>query len=444
MSALRSVPKVDRVMEALRELPGSERDRRLAARWAVDQARERAKAGQEQDFSIVVAEAKEALDRQTQPALRHAINGTGVVLHTGLGRAVLAPEAREAILRIADAHTNLEIDLDSGKRGDRQAHVRGLLQELTGAADALVVNNCAAAVVLTLAALAAGREVVLSRGQMVEIGGAFRMPDIVRQSGCGLVEVGCTNKTRLSDFEEVTREQTAAYLRCHRSNFALIGFSEEPSARELAELARLRGVLLLDDVGSGCLIDTTQYGLPRERTLREALADGADVVMASGDKLLGGPQAGLILGTQAVIAKIRRHPLARAARIDKFSLAALEATLLLYAEGRHERVPVWGFLARSMAEVQRAAKRLAAESRGRATVERSLTEVGGGSMPGSGVPTWVVRLRADDPEALAKAWRARPKPIFGRIEGGDLLIDPRTMSESDLTSVRMAIRELGG
>ncbi len=365
------------------------------------------------------------------------INMSGIILHTGLGRARLAPSVVQRVQETAANHALVEFDSGSGLRGDRQDHVNFLLTRLTGAESALVVNNCAAAVLLSLAALGDGQEVILSRGQMIEIGGAFRMPDVIRQSGCKLVEVGCTNKTRLSDFEQAITEETRILLRCHPSNFRIVGFHAEPSARDLAELAHKHGKLLIDDVGSGCLIDTTQFGLPKERTIQDALKDGADLVLASGDKLLGGPQAGLILGSKVLISKLARHPLARAVRIDKLSLTALEATLRLYLENRYKEIPAWRYCSRPLQEVHEIAKRLGSR------VEEGTTELGGGSLPEQGVPTWRVGLPGQPDEILAKL-RKGATPIIGYIRNGTAWLDPRTIEEDEVILVEQKLKhELG-
>lgn len=386
--------------------------------------------------------AVEVAENLTRRSLATAINLSGVVLHTGLGRARLCREAADHIAEIAASHSLTEFDRATGKRGDRMGHVRSMLLKLTNAEDALVVNNCAGAVFLTLNALCAGRKVVLSRGEMVEIGGSFRLPDIVRESGCHLVEVGCTNRTRLSDFERALDDGTAAVLRCHPSNFRIVGFHEEANPRELADLCKSRGVLFLDDLGSGCLIDTTKFGLPKERTLQEALADGADVVTSSGDKLLGATQAGLVLGKREIVQQIARHPLARALRVDKLTLAGLESTLRLYTEGRAEEIPVWRYLSRPLPKVKKLAQQLARASSLPASVHPGLTEVGGGSMPGTTVPTWRVRLTGANPDMILAALRGSRPPLIGYIEDGSAWLDPRTLEDDECKAVLSALKGL--
>ncbi len=438
MSDLRKVPSVDKLKRdpALGRFPDAVRSQ--AARLAVAQARKSIEQGHV--FDLEAFAEREAL-RLTAPSLKPCINASGVVLHTGLGRARLPEEAVARIAEVAGSHSAVELDLETGRRGDRQDHVRGLLIELTGAEDALVVNNCAAAVFLTLNALCSGSEVILSRGQMVEIGGSFRMPDIVRQSGCALVEVGCTNRTRLSDYANAISDQTSAILRCHPSNFAIVGFHEEPSLNELSELARSRGKFLLDDAGSGCLLDTRQFGLAKEPTLQEAVSAGADIVMASGDKLLGGPQAGLIVGKAALIKRIRAHPLARAVRVDKLTLAGLEATLRLYSQNRAQDIPVWRSLSKDLTSVKRSAQRLKRACPGSVICEGA-TEVGGGAMPGNSVPSWRLGIPADDADELLAALRNNDPPIIGRIEDGKVWLDLRTVEDGELRTIENALRGL--
>lgn len=379
--------------------------------------------------------AQEICSELASLSLVPAINATGVILHTGLGRARFARSVAEHVAIIARSHATLEIDPSTGDRGDRQTHVARLLSELTGAEGALVVNNCAGAVVLTLSALCRGQKVILSRGQMVEIGGAFRMPEIVLQSGCEMVEVGCTNKTRISDYERAAAPDVAAILRCHPSNFAIVGFSEEPSLSELSALARREGRLLIDDLGSGCLIDTSAYGLPHQPTVQESLAQGADLVTFSGDKWLGGPQAGVIVGRQDLIDSLNKHPLARALRADKLALGALEATLRLHLEKRHEEIPVWGSVARPLEDIRRAAQRIKRACRTPCEVLRATTEIGSGSAPGVGLPTFCLAVRPHRPARLAVDLRRHTPPIFARVANDAVWIDPRTLTRQEETVV---------
>lgn len=439
MPDYRSLPSVDALARSPDLSAYPEAVRVAAAREAVKSAREaigKNRAGDPLEAAVRIA------GQMTQSSLRPVINLSGVILHTGLGRARLAESAVRQVTEAARAHASVELDLETGARGDRQNHVRGHLHALTGAEDATVVNNNAAAVFLSLHALANRKGVLLSRGQMVEIGGSFRMPDIVRQSGCKLVEVGTTNRTRIEDYEAAITPQTAAILRCHPSNFKVVGFTEEPSAHELAELAHRRGLVLVEDVGSGCLADTTRWGLPKEPTLGDAIAAGADIVTASGDKLLGGPQAGIILGKASLIQKIKKHPLARALRIDKLTLAALEATLMLYSAGQEGEIPTLRYLSRNLEELKEICERLRQAYQGNSSVSEGITEVGGGSLPGAGVPTIRLGLKAKSPRAAAKALRCFNPPILTRIESDQVWLDPRTLEPSEIDAVETALREL--
>lgn len=429
----RRYPSVDKLARSLGE-GFSERARVKAAREAIAEARA---AGEEVD----PVRLEELVAVYGGESLKPLINMSGVILHTGLGRARLAPAVVDHVARVAAGHSCLEFDLGTGERGNRQDHVRWLLRELTGAEDAYVVNNCAGAVVLALSALCSGREVVLSRGQMVEIGGAFRMPDVIRESGCRLVECGCTNKTHLRDYEAVSGEETGAWMRCHPSNFKMSGFVASPSSREMAEGAHKVGALFLDDVGSGCLVDTVSYALPKERTLAEAVSDGADVVMASGDKLLGGPQAGIVLGSSAAIGVIKKHPLARALRCDKLTLAGLEATLRLYFEGREREIPAWKYAARALDEVKKDALKLKRAWSG-AVLEPGLTEMGSGSMPGAGVETVRVGLPVKNADAFHRCLRLEGG-VVGRIENGVVYLDPRTAEPDEVRRVAEFLKTTG-
>ena len=442
MSDFRSLPKVD-VLAASASLSAFPPVVRAdAARRAIAWARLELSQGRAASSESIANRAGGEASALMQPSLRQAINAAGVVLHTGLGRARLADEAVKQIAAVAQNHAMVEFDGETGGRGDRQSHVEALLCQLTGAEAALVVNNAAAGVFLSLHALADGGEVILSRGQMVEIGGSFRMPDIVRQSGCILVEVGCTNKTRLSDYAAALGENTRALLRCHPSNFRIVGFTEEPEPKELAELARSHGVPLIDDMGSGCLVDTLPFGLPRQTTLQDVVASGADLAIASGDKLLGGPQAGILVGKRDRIAAVKMHPLARAVRIDKLNLAALEATLRLYTTGQHEAIPTLRALAMPIAQVGKWANRLAKAYRHAAVVEQGITEVGGGCAPGIGVPTRRVGLSCDDPVALLGALRSGNPPVIARIERDRVWLDPRTLDAQEVAHLEGVLRGL--
>lgn len=455
-SGLRRLPAVSRLLQHERVQEAiAEHGRELVVgcvREVLSQLRQRLKNGESvsDEMHFVVNEVLQAVQRWRTPTLRRVINATGVVLHTGLGRAVLAESARRAVEEVAQGHSMLEVDRETGERGDRIEHVRELLCRLTGAEDATVVNNNAGAVLLAVTVLAQGREVIISRGQLVEIGGAFRMPDIIAQSGARLVEVGTTNRTRLSDYEQAITPDTALLVRCHPSNFRIVGFTEEVSAPDLASLAHRHGLAVLDDVGSGCLVDTEQFGLEREPTLQESIQAGCDVVTCSGDKLLGGPQAGILLGRKHIMQRIRKHPLHRALRVDKLTLAALEATLRLYLNPQEalREIPVLRALAMSADEIRRRAQRLKRRlqtslSAQAVTVRlrEGASAVGGGSLPGQQLPTMLVCLRWRDGNAsqLARALRWQEPAVFTRIEQDEVVIDPRTLLEDEFGTLVEAV-----
>ena len=429
MDALRNLPKVD-VLAASPELAAFPfQVRVLSARQAIAETRDALQRGSQPD---------DLMDRAVALALRNAVPGlptlinmSGVVLHTGAGRARLAPYAGSAIEAAAVSHSAVEMDLESGARGNRQSHVKDLLCRLTGANDALVVNNCAAAVHLVLSALCAGRDVILSRGEMVEIGGAVRKPEKGQANGCRLVEGGCTNKTHPSDYFKAISSETSAILRCHRSNFKIIGFTDSPSGSELAQLSKEKSVQFIEDLGSGCLVDTSPFGLPKQRTVQDAVSDGADLVLFSGDKLLGGPQCGIIVGRD--LGEIAAHPLARAFRVDKLTLAGLRATLQLYDWGQHDDIPTIRYLARSLEDVRALAEHVATGVRG-ANIELGETEIGGGSAPGDTLPTW--RVGFDDERGLlAQRLRVASPHILGRVENGRFWLDPRTIEPTEAAVV---------
>ncbi|MFI5386027.1 MAG: L-seryl-tRNA(Sec) selenium transferase [Fimbriimonadales bacterium] len=441
MDSLRALPKVDALSRSVALAGFPTRVRVEAARRAIDEMRQMIQSGTLLKGQTAEELAVTRARGMTGKSLRPAINLSGVVLHTGLGRARLARAAVDQIAAVAAQHSLLELDDETGKRGNRQDHVRGLICELTGAEDAHVVNNAAAAVVLSLRALAGDREVVLSRGQMVEIGGSFRMPDIVRESGCRLVEVGTTNKTRINDYEEALTENCGAVLRCHTSNFKIIGFTEQPPLEQVVHVAHAYGLPCIDDMGTGCILDTSSFGMVKVPTIQDSLAAGADVVTASGDKLLGGPQCGLIVGKRVFLDRIRKHPLARAVRIDKLTLAALEATLRLYIQGLEAEVPTIFYLSRPAEVVKKVAHKLASCVKG-SKVAEGTTEVGGGSAPGTGVSTWRVSLQTDHPDELLAQLRGFDPPIIARIEGGAVWLDPRTLDDDEVETVCEVLRSL--
>jgi L-seryl-tRNA(Ser) seleniumtransferase len=365
------------------------------------------------------------------------------VLHTNLGRAPLADGARRAIEEVARGYSNLEYDLARGERGSRHDHLRALLRELTGAEDAIACNNNAAATVLGLAALASGKEIVVSRGELIEIGGSFRLPEILALSRGTLVEVGTTNKTHARDYEAAIGPATGLLLKVHRSNFAILGFTAEVTPEQVVAIGRARGIPTMIDLGSGMIVDRAtqqRWGLPDEPTVSEAVASGADLVTFSGDKLLGGPQAGIAVGKAAAIEAARKHPLMRALRPDKLTIAALAATLAAYRDGRAARdVPAVSMIARSAAELRAAAEQLAAMIGGAAAVEPCTSTVGGGAMPTAELPSFAVTLRGGA-DALDRVLRAAPVPVIGRIEDGRLWLDVRTIADEELASVASAVR----
>jgi len=382
--------------------------------------------------------------RLAAPSLLTVINATGVVLHTNLGRAPLARAAREAMTRIGAGYANLEYDLTEGTRGSRHTLCRDLLAELTGAEDALVVNNAAGALLVALSALARDGEAVVSRGELVEIGGAFRIPDIMARSGATLVEVGTTNRTHLRDYEGAVTDRTRLLLKVHRSNFQVTGFTAEVSAQEIAGVARARGAVSLYDLGSGLLVDLSRWGLTGEPSVAEALASGVDAVAFSGDKLLGGPQAGILLGTRDAIAACRKDPLARAVRSDKFTLAALEATLALYRDPERARVeiPVLRMLTEDVAEIRHRGEALQKDVGKDAELIEGESEVGGGSFPGAKLKTWLLAIHPQHltPNSLAERLRGGRPPVIARIADDRVVLDPRTIFPDDLETVARAVR----
>jgi L-seryl-tRNA(Ser) seleniumtransferase len=394
-------------------------------------------------FDEIVGRARAAILAAGAPSLRRVINATGVILQTNLGRAPLSERAIAAMQEAARGYTNLEYDLDEGSRGSRHEHVRDLIRRTTGAEDGLVVNNNAAGLFMALQVFGQAREIIVSRGQAVEIGGGFRIPDVLRQSGARLVEVGTTNRTYARDYAEAVTGETAAILRVHSSNFRVVGFTAEAALEELAELARERGVMLLDDLGSGCLVRTEEYGLGHEPTVQESIQAGVDLALFSGDKLLGGPQCGILAGRAKHVEALRRHPLARALRVDKLTIAALNATLMSYAEG-HEReeIPVWRMVAEPLDALRLRAERWADAAGEAGAVLGSKSMVGGGSLPGEGMPTWCAAIQPPrGATEIAAALRRADPPVLGRLADGALLLDPRTVDPGDDGAVEVGIRE---
>jgi L-seryl-tRNA(Ser) seleniumtransferase len=428
---LRALPSVNELLQDPRLVAlASEHGHELAlrvARDAIAAAREKIAAG-EQAIDLV-DDALERAEGAGAPRLRRVLNATGVVVHTNLGRAPLAASALERIQDVAAGYSNLEYDLEEGARGSRQDHVSPLLSELTGAEAALVVNNNAAAVLLAIAALAEGREVLVSRGELVEIGDGFRIPDVLARSGARLVEVGTTNRTRIEDYERALGGRTAALLRVHQSNFRVIGFTESPRLADLAQLAEERGLVLIDDLGSGVLPNVGD-----EPTVHESLAAGAHVVTFSGDKLLGGPQAGIVVGRTDLVERLRRHPLQRALRADKLTLAALEGTLALYRSGR-TGPPVLQMLTEPAESVRSRAERLAELTGGK--VEPTVARAGGGSLPTTDLESFACALE----ESLAEPLRRGDPPVIGIVRDGVLLLDCRTLTDEEVDVAARAVNE---
>ena len=418
---LRDLPSVDELTRAI--------DDPLAvdvARSLLERAREQIQAGL--DPGDLGAQLRNELAAARRPRLRRAINATGVIAHTNLGRAPLADAALERVREVGRGYSNLEYDLAAGRRGSRQKHVAEILQRLTGAEAALVVNNNAAAVMLALAALAEGREVLVSRGELIEIGDGFRIPDVLVRSGARLCEVGTTNRTRAADYEAAIGSETALLLRVHQSNFRVVGFTEQPTLAELAAVARRHSLPLVDDLGSGALVDVAD-----EPTARASLSAGADLVCFSGDKLLGGPQAGIVVGRSELVEKLRRHPLQRALRADKLTLAALEGTLRLALDAPGE-IPVLRMLREPTETVRARAERLARLVGGE--VEETVARAGGGALPLAELPSFVCAVEED----LAARLRSAEPPVISLVRDGRTLLDCRTVTDDEVEEIAEAVR----
>lgn len=386
------------------------------------------------------------VERESHPSFRSVINGTGVILHTNLGRACLSEKAAQAACDAARSYSNLEYDLETGTRGSRYSHVESLLCRLSGAESALVVNNNAAAVLLILSALTQGGQVIVSRGELVEIGGSFRIPEIMEACGAQLKEVGATNKTHLSDYEKAINEHTKALMKVHTSNYRIIGFSECPERSELVVLGHKNNLPVIEDLGSGSLLDLNKYGIHDEPTVQESIRAGVDVVSFSGDKLLGGPQAGIILGKKKYIDILKKHPLNRAMRVDKMTLAALEATLRSYEADSPEEIPVIAMMSAKPTDLRQKAERLKTMLEdGGFDVDVVPTEarVGGGSLPNQNLPSFAVAFNRDVSH-LEEALRKGTHPVVGRIHDGMYLLDVRTLWERDFDTIVQSIREAMG
>jgi L-seryl-tRNA(Ser) seleniumtransferase len=452
---LSALPKIDEAIAGLSDRTTSIPAQliKLAVRHCINAERQRI-LRDEQDCSLLTHKQwderlLEAITLKNQMNLRRVINGTGVVIHTNLGRSILSAPIVDTLKQAGAHYTNLEFDLASGKRGSRYSLVEEIICDLTGAEAALVVNNNAAAVLLALDTLADSKEVIVSRGQLVEIGGSFRIPDVIAKSGAHLVEVGATNRTHLADYEKAINDKTALLLKVHTSNFRVIGFTSEVSAEELVTLAQTKGLPVMEDLGSGSLVDLSPFGLPPEPTVQQIVKAGVDVITFSGDKLLGGPQAGLIVGKKEFIDRIKRNPLNRALRIDKFTLASLEAVLRNYydLDQALTRIPTLRMLTQPVDLIKNRARRLM--RRMHSTVHpicsmnllATMSRVGGGAMPEHGLPSWAVAFKpAHLPvSAMEKGLRKLPVPVIGKIEHESLLLDMRTIDDNEIPELAASL-----
>ena len=416
-------------------------------RETIDEARETISKGHPcPTLPEIISTIKDRVALLTVQSPRRVINATGVIIHTNLGRSPLSDNAMEAALAASAGYSDLEFDLSSGRRGSRQSHLQSLLKEITGAEASLVVNNNASALLLGLSALADGKEVIVSRGEAVEIGGGFRVPDVMEQSGAVLIDVGTTNRTYVRDYANSLTPQTGVFLKAHASNFRVEGFTAEVSIGELVELGRVNDIPVIHDVGSGALLDTDKYGLAHEPTPQESIAAGAGLVMFSGDKLLGGPQAGIISGDRVLVEKLSRHPLARAIRIDKISLASLTATLMHYLKGEAEaEIPIWKMISARPDQIRLRAQKWKESVQVDAEIIESKSAVGGGSLPGETLNSWSLAINSvgvsGGAQALVTRLRENVPPIIARIEGDKVLLDPRTVMEDEEDLVVDALRK---
>ncbi|MEO0085474.1 MAG: L-seryl-tRNA(Sec) selenium transferase [candidate division WOR-3 bacterium] len=446
---LRSLPAVDRALSRVAET-AARLHRRMAvwvARRYLEEIREQIAAGE--DVRFEAEELRARLEEQIRPTLCRAVNGLGVVLHTGLGRSPLSRAAQQALVEVSEHFATLEINRRTGRRGSRYTHVEPLLCELTGAEAAMVVNNNCAATLLILTAMARGREVIVSRGQLIEIGGSFRIPDVMAQSGCRMVEVGTTNRTHLRDYVSALTPETAALLRVHTSNYRISGFTKEVSLGDLVDLGRLRGIPVIDDLGSGALVDLGRYGLPREPLVQESITTGADVVCFSGDKLIGGCQAGIIVGKKKFIDLMKKHPLTRALRCDKLTYAVLEQTLEMFLDEEQavREHALYQILLKPAAQMEAEAARFVAEAQAGVGekailgVKPAQAEVGGGSLATESLESRVVAVKPKEigVDELARRMRFHRPPVFGRVEAGEYLLDFRTIREDEISIVVAAL-----
>jgi L-seryl-tRNA(Ser) seleniumtransferase len=461
MSLLRNIPKVDRVLE-MTEIRGAldVYPRPLvirAVRTALHGLRMGIREGNALlpiDGELLAARILKELGLLNSATLKRVVNGTGVVIHTNLGRAPLPEAVRKTLTDVAFSYSNLEFNLDDGERGSRYSHLEPLLCELTGAEAALVVNNNAAAVLLSLASLADGKEVIVSRGELVEIGGSFRIPDVMSQSGAILREVGTTNRTHIRDYQQGINPSTALLLKVHASNFAIVGFTKSVPVHKLVEIGREHHLPVMADIGSGNLVDLQGLPGPSETTVKEIVRAGVDVVTFSGDKLLGGPQAGIIVGSKAFVEPMKRHPLLRALRIDKMSIAALEGTLRLYRDDRQalSEIPVLRMLTVSADELKARGKRLLRRLQGNLppgvnlSMVKGMSQVGGGALPLTEIPTALIAVSVDgaSPHDIENRLRNCPVPVIGRLSRGNFLLDLRTILDADIPDLISSLKILAG
>jgi L-seryl-tRNA(Ser) seleniumtransferase len=460
---LRNLPKIDEIILLLEKqdiYSLAPRDIVIATcRTVVQNLREKIMEAKEKDLSkfsldleSVVGEVEQSIKGLYRYSLRRVVNATGVILHTNLGRAPLCPEALQRIMEVGKGYSNLEFDLAKGERGQRYEHVSSLICALTGAEDALIVNNNAAAVLLVLNTLAEGKEAIVSRGELIEIGGEFRIPEIMHKSASRLREVGTTNRTRIGDYEKAISADTGLILKVHTSNFRIVGFTEEADIVSLVTLGKSRGIPVMDDLGSGCLIDLGQYGLQHEPTVREASATGVDVVTFSGDKLLGGPQAGIIVGKKEVLTKIKKNPLNRALRIDKFTLAALEATLMHYLNptAAVKKLRSLKALTEPVAAVKKRAQKLITKLQKENfdslifSLHEDFAAAGGGSLPTQKIPTILVAIKNKKMSAskMEEKLRKIEIPVIVRVDKDEILLDLRTVAEDEFTFIIEGLRQI--
>jgi len=447
MNELRNLPSVEKIVqysESEEWISKFGRDQTIRAiRETLDYFRSEIKFGRKAPDQLEISsQIFRILSDRFSPTLIPVINATGVVLHTNLGRAPLSHETIQAMQSIGSNYSTLEFNLSSGKRGSRSVHAEEILKQLTGAEAAIVVNNNAAAVLLVLSAIAKRKNVIIARSQLIEIGGGFRIPDVMKQSGAKLKEVGTTNRVRVSDYENALQESAALVMRAHHSNFKILGFTQEPNLQEIVEISHQYGIPVIDDLGSGTFLDTTEFGLSHEPTIFDSVLADADIISFSGDKLLGGPQAGIIIGKSVFIQKIKNHPLARAIRPDKICLAGLTATLTHYLRNEAiEKIPVWQMISRTTSSLETQAKFWQQKLKF-GEVLPSLSTIGGGSLPEETLPTFVLAVQLPKPDLVMKKLRSLDNPIIARLEDNKILFDPRTVLPDQETAFILGLQKI--